>query len=132
MAVSEAARKVLDAERAAREAEGIFEPTTEQKTLLKRRARLVERKAALQAEIDAIENSIEQDMRVNGKRALAVDGKNLALIIPVTKGVTVIDEDRLNADLPKEIVEAYRQYVAEIPKYTTTHREQNGDRVNYR
>lgn len=74
----------LDEAREAAEAEGIFEPTAEDMALLKRHRALKARKENVDAEMKAIEAKIFDSMDERGARALAVNGKNLALISPAT------------------------------------------------
>jgi len=121
----------LAAEKAAREAEGIFEPTAEQAAMLKRRDVLVARAAKIKTEQAAIESAIEKAMRDNGIRALVENGVNRTLISPVTKSVVYVRTDEIEAEFP-EIVAAHRKYEEILPQFTTTVREPNGDRVNYR
>lgn len=121
----------LAAERAAREAEGIYEPSPEQTKMLKRRAALVERRNKVDSEIAAIEKMIEKDMTDAGQRALNVGGKNLVLFVPVSKTVTEIDEEAFRAAFP-EVVAMHEQYIEHLPTFTTKRSEPNGHRVNYR
>ena len=120
----------LAAERAAREAEGIFDPTPEQAKMLKRRTALVERRRAVDAEIDAIERAIEKDIREAGIRALHVNGKNRVLISPVTKTLVTVDEDKMREAFP-EVVAAHETYKVIVTQFTETKKVPNGDRVNY-
>lgn len=120
----------LAAEKAAREAEGFYEPSAEQTAMLKRRDALVARARKIAAEQSAIEKAIETEMRDKGIRALVVNGKNRTLISPVTRTVTYIDEEGLTAAFP-EIVAAHRQYEEIVVGFTNKVREPNGDRVTY-
>lgn len=78
------ATEALEAAREAAEAEGIFEPTTEDMALIKRFAALKKRLDAVETEMEAIKEQIFSSMDERGARALAVNGKNLALISPTT------------------------------------------------
>lgn len=84
MASSIKANEALDAQREAAEAEGIFEPTAEEKALLKRWGALKARKGKIDVEMAAIEDQIFEGMKAKGARSLTENGKNLALISPAT------------------------------------------------
>lgn len=104
---------VLDAERAAREAEGIFDPTPEQMVALKRYRVLRARVERDKAEMEAIESAIFAQMEEVGAKALAVNGRNWALISDTHK--TVVDTEGFKRDFPTLAA----QYAEAIAKYTT-------------
>lgn len=115
-----AAPKALDAltaEREAAQAEGIFEPTDEQKTRLRRYRGLSKRADEIKAEMDAIKASIVAEMEEVGAKALAVNGKNWVLI--GTAAQPVVDKEAMEMSNP-EIVAAYTALLA---RFTT--RKQN-------
>lgn len=76
------ATEALNEAREAAEAEGIFEPTEADMAMLKRYKALKARKDSIATEMAAIEDKIFTSMKDRGARALAVNGKNLALISP--------------------------------------------------
>jgi len=106
------ATEALAAERAAREAEGMFDPTPEQKVALRRWKVLAARKAAVEAEMAAIESQIFSQMGEVGARALVVDGQNVALISPVNK--KVVDTEGMARDFPTLVA----QYAETVARYT--------------
>src|SRR5690606_39666869 len=103
---------VLDAERAAREAEGIFEPNDAERVALKRAKVLMARIERDQRELDALKDFIFGSMEGRGARALAVNGKNWALISDTHK--TVVDTETFAKDFPA----LSAQYSEAIAKYT--------------
>lgn len=107
------AHDALAAEKAAAEAEGIFEPTADQRSMLKRYKVLRDRVARDNAEMEAIEKVIFSEMDSLGARALAVNGKNWVLISDTHK--TVVDVEGFERDFPA----LKSQYAEAIAKYTS-------------
>lgn len=115
------ATAALNAEREAAEAEGIFQPTDEQRKALKRWKALDERERAIKAEKAAIATMVFGEMDEVGARALTVNGKNWVLFSTVNR--KVVDEDKMVADHP-ELVLSYReilsQYTRTVPEIRRT------------
>lgn len=112
MAVQKAAGALMDAQAAA-EAEGIFEPTADQKKMLLRHRALSERERVIAAEKAAIEKTIREQMDSVGARALAVNGKNWVLFSPVNQ--QEFYEDQMTAAYP-EVVATFYQAKADFDK----------------
>lgn len=94
---------------AAAEAEGIFVPTQEQMTLVRRHRDLAALIKKHKDEQAAIERTLKGQMDAVGAERLAVDGKNVAQFIDTT--VTVLDEDALTAAYPA-VVALYKDVTA--------------------
>lgn len=106
----------LAAEREAAEAEGVFEPTTEQIADLRRYKALSVRKGAIDAEMAAIKKKVVAEMESIGAKALAVNGKKWVNIVSWSTDVPVLDLDRMAQEHP-DVVNSYKSLMA---NYTTT------------
>ena len=110
------AHDALAAEREAAEAEGVFEPTTEQIADLRRYKALSVRKSAIDAEMAAIKKKVVAEMESVGAKALAVNGKKWVNIVSWSKDVPVVDLDRMAQENP-DVVNSYKSLLV---NYTTT------------
>lgn len=114
------AHDALAAERAAAEAEGIFQPTPEQLARLRRYRDLKARAGAIKVEMDAIEKVTFTEMDEVGALALSVNGKNWALISDTHK--TIVDQDAFVEAYP----ELAAEYAAKLMEFTTRVKVERG------
>jgi len=118
MAARKASAAIMDATAAA-QAEGIFEPTAEQRADIARLRDLTARARAIESEADAIKDRLISQMDEVGAKALAVDGKNLVLI--VSKKKDEFYSDQMAAAYPEIVatyVEAKAAYDEKAPEFT--------------
>lgn len=104
---------VLDSERAAREAEGIFDPSDQERAALKRAKVLMARLDRDKAELETLKSFIFDSMESRGAKALAVNGKNWALISDTHR--TVVDAEKFKEEFP--VLTA--QYEEALARYTS-------------
>ena len=109
------AHDALAAEREAAEAEGVFEPTTEQIADLRRYKALSVRKDAIDTEMAAIKKKVVAEMESVGAKALAVNGKKWVNIISWNKEVPEVDIARMEQEHP-DVVNSYKSLML---AYTT-------------
>lgn len=113
----------LAAERDAAEAEGLFTPTAEELTMLKRYKQLKARADEIATEMDAIKSTIIKNMDEKGARALVVNGKNWVLVSDSSKGV--VNKDAIEEAFPG-LIASYEDAVAKfttrvtLPRHTKT------------
>lgn len=107
------AHDALKAEREAAEAEGLFEPTPEQLSRLRRYRDLKARKGQIETEMSAIEKVTFREMDEMGASALVVAGRNWALISDTHK--TIVDQDAFAEAYP----ELAAEYAAKLLEFTT-------------
>jgi predicted phage-related endonuclease len=115
-------RKAYDAlaeARAAAEAEGLFEPTPEQRKMLTRLRDVTRMMKKHEEEATAIKTKILSDMAEQGARGLVENGKNVVLIVPKT--ASEFYADQMKAEYPNIVamyVEAKAAYDAHVPEFT--------------
>ena len=113
------AKAALAEQRAAAEAEGIFEPTLEQRASINRLRDLEKRARAIETEAAAIKASLISDMEALGAIALALDGKNLVHIVAKTR--EEVYRDQLEAQYPEVAAAFYSataEYERHLPEFT--------------
>lgn len=110
------AHAALAEQRAAAEAEGIFEPTLEQRAAINRLRDLDKRARAIETESAAIKKALIAEMEEVGAVALALDGKNLVHIVGKTR--EEFFREQMEAEYP-EVAAAYYSAEAEYEKHAS-------------